>query len=37
MKLSKQLPKKIRRLMYGMYIKGANKAMLFEQFIQLFW
>jgi hypothetical protein len=37
MKLSKQLPKKVRRLMYGMYIKGANKAMMFEQFICLFW
>jgi hypothetical protein len=37
MKRSKQLPKKARKIVYGMYIKGANKAMMFEQFLRLFW
>lgn len=37
MKLSKQLPKKVRKIVYGIYLKGANRTMMFEQFIQLFW
>jgi hypothetical protein len=37
MKRSKQLPKKARKIVYGMYLKGANKVMMFEQFICLFW
>lgn len=37
MKRSKQLSKKARKIVYGMYLKGANKVMMFEQFIRLFW
>jgi hypothetical protein len=37
MKRSKQLTTKARKIVYGMYLKGANKVMMFEQFIRLFW